>query len=103
MLKEADDHHILSLNNYFSKTRDLRDDGRSELRLIKHMRRSAVPFLQLKNVKIPLEEGVLHLVKLLAESCNFTESNTTPWVFFTFFNLYKWYQIAQSITHFLMT
>ena len=24
--------------------------------------------------------------------------NTSPWVFFTFFKLYKWYQIAQSIT-----
>ena len=30
--------------------------------------------------------------------CNFTESNTTPWVFFTFFNCTKWYLIAQSIT-----
>ena len=28
-------------------------------------------------------------------ACNFTNSNTPPWVFFTFFNLYKWYQIAQ--------
>ena len=27
-----------------------------------------------------------------------TKSNTHPWVFFTFFKLYKWYQIAQSIT-----
>ena len=25
-------------------------------------------------------------------------SNTPPWVFFTFLKLYKWYQIAQSIT-----
>ena len=31
------------------------------------------------------------------EACNFTKSNTPHWVFFTFFNLYKWYQIAQSI------
>ena len=29
--------------------------------------------------------------------CSFTKSNSTPWVFFTFFNLYNWYQIAQSI------
>ena len=27
------------------------------------------------------------------------KSNTPPWVFFTFFKLYKWYQIAQSITY----
>ena len=25
--------------------------------------------------------------------------NTPPWVFFTFFKLYEWYQIAQSITY----
>ena len=29
--------------------------------------------------------GVLFLVKLQAESCNFTKINTPPWVFFTFF------------------
>ena len=26
-------------------------------------------------------------------------SNTPPWVFFTFFKLYKWYQITQRITY----
>ena len=26
------------------------------------------------------------------------KSNTPPWVFFTFFKLYKWYQLAQHIT-----
>ena len=30
--------------------------------------------------------------------CNFTKSNTHLWVFFTFFKLCKWYQIAQRIT-----
>ena len=30
---------------------------------------------------------------------NFTKSNTPPWVFFTFFKLYEWYQIAQHITY----
>ena len=29
--------------------------------------------------------------------CNFTKSNTPPWVFFTF--LYKWYQNTQNITN----
>ena len=24
--------------------------------------------------------------------------NTLPWVFFSFFKLYKWYQIAQSVS-----
>ena len=28
----------------------------------------------------------------------FTKSNTAPWVFFTFINLCKWYQIAKRIT-----
>ena len=28
----------------------------------------------------------------------FTKSNT-PWVFFTFFKLYEWYQIVQYITY----
>ena len=32
-------------------------------------------------------------------ACNFTESNNPPWVFFTFFKLYNWYQIAQRITY----
>ena len=31
-------------------------------------------------------------------ACNFTKSNTPPWVFFTFFKLCEWYQIAQSTT-----
>ena len=35
----------------------------------------------------------------ICEACNFTKSNTPPWMFFTFFKLYKWYQIAQRITY----
>ena len=30
---------------------------------------------------------------------NFAKSNTPPWVFFMFFILYRWYEIAQNITH----
>ena len=30
-------------------------------------------------------------------SVAFTESNTPPWEFLTFFKLHKWYQIAQHI------
>ena len=35
--------------------------------------------------------------------CNFTKSNTPSWVFFTPPKLYKWYQIAESISYFLCT
>ena len=43
--------------------------------------------------------GVLLSVKFQAKACDFTKSNTPPWVLFTFFKLCKWYQIAQSISH----
>ena len=52
----------------------------------------------LKNVK-NIHGGVLILVKFQAEACNFTKSNSPPCVFFTFFKLCKWYQIAQCITY----
>ena len=52
----------------------------------------------LKNVK-NIHGGVLLLVKLQASACNFTKSNTPLWVFFTFFKLYEWYQIAQRTTY----
>ena len=52
----------------------------------------------LKNVK-NTHGRVLILVKFQAETCNFIKSNTPPLVFFTFFKLYKWYQIAQRITY----
>ena len=32
-------------------------------------------------------------------SCKFTKGNTPLWVFFTFFKLYKWYQITKNITN----
>ena len=38
-------------------------------------------------------------VLLLVKACNFTKSNTAPWVFFTFLKLQKWYHIAQRITY----
>ena len=55
--------------------------------------RDLIPFVQFKNVK-NAHGGVLILV-----ACNFTKINTPPWVFFTFFKLYKWYKIAQCITN----
>ena len=51
--------------------------------------RNLVPFVQFKKVK-NTHRG--------AEACNITKRNTPPWVFFTFFNLCKWYQISLSIT-----
>ena len=40
-----------------------------------------------------------HLYNLkTVEACNFTKITTPPWVFFTFFQLYIWYQIAQPTT-----
>ena len=46
--------------------------------------------------------GNLNNAKNVLLACNFTESDTHPWVFFTFFKLYKWYQITQHIKlHFL--
>ena len=45
-------------------------------------------FYNFKNKK-NIDGGVLLLV---------TKSKTPPWVFFTFFKLYKWYQTAQPIT-----
>ena len=60
--------------------------------------RDLVPLCNLKNVK-NTHWGVLILVKLQVEACNFTKINTPPWVLFTFFKLYKWYQIAQRTTY----
>ena len=51
----------------------------------------------LKNVK-NTHGGVLILVKLQAFSLQI-KINTPPWVFFTCYKLYKWYQIPQRITY----
>ena len=51
----------------------------------------------LKNVK-STHGGALILVNLQAEAFNFTKISAPPWVCFTLFKLYKWYQIAQRIT-----
>ena len=54
--------------------------------------RDLVPFAQFKN-----RENTHGGVRLLAS--NFTKSITLPWVLFRFFKLYRWCQIAQSITN----
>ena len=52
--------------------------------------RNSVPFLQFKKRENHPWKSV---------TFNFIKSNTPPWVFFTFFKLSKWYQIAQNITY----
>ena len=32
-------------------------------------------------------------------ACDFTKSNTPPWVFSTYFKLHKWYQNTKNITY----
>ena len=56
------------------------------------------PICTIKNVKNS-HGKVLLLVKLQAETCNFTKSNTLSWVLLTFFKLHKWYQIAQPVSN----
>ena len=68
----------------------------SEFKEFSDALRDLIPFVQSKNVK-NTHGGVILLIKLQASAYNFTKSNTPPWVFFTFFKLYKWYQIAQSV------
>ena len=51
----------------------------------------------LKTWKTPMEEC---LVKLQAETGNFTKSNIPSWLFFTFFKLYTTYC---TLTHYLFT
>ena len=58
--------------------------------------RDLVSFVRFKNVK-NTHGGVLLVVKLMAEAYNFSKSNTPPWLFFAFLELYKWYQTAQSL------
>ena len=59
----------------------------------------SAPFVQFKQLK-NTHGGVLISAKLQAEAYNFNKSDTPPLVFFRFFKLYKWYQIAQITSYF---
>ena len=59
--------------------------------------RDLVSFVQFKNRK-NTDGGVALFVKLQAKACNLTKSNTSPWVFFTFLKLFKWYKLRKA-TH----
>ena len=67
---------------------------RSEYGLPRDVLRDLVLFVQLKKC----EKHPWRNVNLVKLACNFTESNAPPWVFFTFFKLCKWHQIAQRKT-----
>ena len=60
--------------------------------------RDLVPFVQFGNLKNTDEEALL-LLNSKALASNLTKSNTPPWMFFTFFKLYIWLQIAQCISY----
>ena len=49
--------------------------------------RHLVPFVQFKKCEKHPRRSVN-----FRKACNFTKINTPPWVFFTFFKLYKWYR-----------
>ena len=54
--------------------------------------RDLIPFVQFKKHERNPRRS-------LAKACNFTISNTASWMFFTFFKLYKWYQIMLSVMY----
>ena len=61
--------------------------------------RDLVPFAQFKKREKHWWRSVtFSRVLFLAEACNSTKSNILPFLFFTFKELYKWYQMAESIT-----
>ena len=57
-----------------------------------------IPFVQLKKNVKKTHGRVLLLVKLQPLAYNTAKSNSSPWVFFTFFKFRKWYQTTQNIT-----
>ena len=95
--REAGLFAIISFNETFDELRSayivVFDEGNCiSIQLLLQKRndlRKFVPFYNLENVKNTFQDEV----------CSFTKCNTPPWVFFTFFKLYKWYQVSQSITY----
>ena len=91
---------LLSTENYPNKRFILHDEDLLSSFHCSYVKLCAIWYhlYNFKNVKNTCRE-VLLLVKLKAKAKNFTKSNTPPLVFFTFFTLYKRYQIAQSVSH----
>ena len=89
------DADSVKLKDYVSKLLDKLQGWLYIYELICGALRDLVPFVQFKR-RENTHGGVLLLVKLQVSAYNFTKSNTTPWVFFTFYKLHKWYQIVQA-------
>ena len=82
-------YQILSwLNSQFTNVPIIRDPLRDFL-----------PFVQFKKREKKPRKGVLLWVNLQGLACNFTKSKTPTWGFYTFFTLYKWYQIKLRIMY----
>ena len=60
--------------------------------------RDLVLFIQFKKREKRSWRSV-NFSKVAGKACNFIKINTPPWMFYTFFQLYKWYQIAQRTTY----
>ena len=78
------------MHQYSIKQPLLYKDQESQKTLMCGALRDLVPFVQFKKRE-----------KHPWSSVNFSKINTPPWLFFTFFKLQKWYQIAQRITNVL--
>ena len=59
--------------------------------------RNLVTLVQFKKREKQLWRCVI-FGKIAGLAFSVTESNTPPWVFFTFFKFWKWYQTTQRIT-----
>ena len=66
------------------------EKSNTEISLIWDAFRNLVRFVQFQKLE-------KHPWRSVSLDCNLNKSNTPPWVFFEFFKLYKWNQIAQSI------
>ena len=91
---------MLKLNNKNTKTTSMTSSGVFIVNF-KHILHFSDKYLLVNKEK--LEIAFLEHTRLKksryfqcqnASACNFTKSNTPPWVFFTFF-----YQVAQSVTY----
>ena len=85
--------HWTVLPRFKSKI-DFRQIGIAFCRITLDALRDLVPFVQFQKPEKHLWRSVTFSI-----ACNFTESNTPPWVIFTFLKLYKWHQIAQCISY----
>ena len=87
---------VISRINFGSK-KNFINQGRNKKYVIRYAIWYHLYYLQ--NVK-NTHGGVLPLVKLQLQACNFTKSNTPPWVFLRFlFKLCKWHLITQSVSY----